>query len=366
MNVIVAIEFESQREFDEALQIAKHRYDEVDENMDYCVTRERGVEALICLENNIPCVAFDKKGMILSNNVDLDLLPPDTRALYRVRSSDGYESHLRDAYGIEPLISQSEQQITKRWPDILQSDTQFLNRTVTTTPAERFLSELDQLALSLPKFIKTSEKSSAAPLHHVFTEMDELLETFTTEQKPAHGTQIGHPDAPLHYRHQMPDWYCPYRDSIERGRMYQVAVTAPLIISDPITLAQDGLSDNGKVEYRIFMGKNEPLDASRYVDYKTLDIPAEVIDFAREFGDKYPDHFGDYYVLDVGQREDGGLTIVELNPLPNAGRYCDINPKVVYDSLNTHYEQAFVMKDPALDIPEPEPIKEIEIEWNFD
>lgn len=366
MNVIVAIEFENQREFDEALQIAKHRYDHVDESMDYCVTRERGVEALACLENNIPCVAFDKKGAILSTNVDLDSLPADTRALYRARSTHDYDAPLRSAYGIEPLITDTQTDAVLTWPEILESDPTFLNRSVETFPAHAVMDHLDQIALSLPLFIKTVDKCSTAPMHRVFTDIDDLMETFTTEQKPSHAAQIGDPNAPLQYRHQMPDWYCPYRDSMEKGRCYQVAVTNPLILSEPIQLATDGLSDNGTVEYRCFMGHDTALDASRYVDYKDIQVPDEVMAFAQAFADKYPGTFGDYYVLDIGQREDGGLTVIELNPLSHSGRYCGIDPQAVYASLDQHYEQAFVMQDPKLEIPEPEPIPTLELEWAFD
>lgn len=45
-GIVVGIEFSTESAFKESIYIATHSFDKVDESMDYCIMRERGLELL--------------------------------------------------------------------------------------------------------------------------------------------------------------------------------------------------------------------------------------------------------------------------------------------------------------------------------
>ena len=356
MSVLVAMEFDSKYGFEGALSIAANYPDRVDEDFDYCIQRERGVEALYCLEHNIPCVIYSRGGIITAN-VDLDALPEDTRVLYRARASNHFVNPVHERLGLKPLVTEEDEAHCEFWPQHVQMADRFLGRNVSLMEPADLASQIEANAVKLPLFIKNSRKINEAPLHKVFWTQDELRDGFTKDptthlmMEPTYGGK----EADLFYHHKHPDWYCPYRDCMQKGRSSFVALKDPLIVSDPMDIQMDNESDNGKVECRCFIGPKGVLGGSRYVDYKDLDVPQDVFAFADDFASTHEGVFGDYYVLDVARLADQSLSIVELNPYSNSGRYVGIRVEPLFDSLAQTYDQSrfkMIEADYEIDVPD--------------
>lgn len=89
------------------------------------------------------------------------------------------------------------------------------------------------------------------------------------------------------------------------------------IISDIMNISKD---EYEKQEYRIYIVNGKSVNASRYVDYDTKEVPTEVFSFAQKFSDFHKNLFSSY-VLDIAFCEDGKYRVVELNNLSASGRY---------------------------------------------
>jgi len=101
-------------------------------------------------------------------------------------------------------------------------------------------------------------------------------------------------------------------------------IPCQLLITKYIDIKED---NRGKLEYRSFIINGKIAGISRYIDYKVdYVIPNPVIDFIRAFISDYYFIFPHYYTLDVCETTDGKILVVELNGLPESGRYEGIEP----------------------------------------
>ncbi|WP_274023925.1 hypothetical protein, partial [Vibrio parahaemolyticus] len=103
-GLIIAIEFESLAFFENALEIAGCRFNEIEEDMTHCLLRERGKEVLTCRELGIPYLAYVKpqtkqdrqegKFSIAEVNFDINSLDKDKFALVVRKQSNSYPDNL--------------------------------------------------------------------------------------------------------------------------------------------------------------------------------------------------------------------------------------------------------------------------------
>ena len=82
MNTGMVFEFKSKEDYWLAIYIAKNKPDVKNEDFDYCVLRERGIEVLSCLNNNIPYEVYTTDGELLASTMSQD----NHNVLYRGRT----------------------------------------------------------------------------------------------------------------------------------------------------------------------------------------------------------------------------------------------------------------------------------------
>ncbi|MBB4866809.1 hypothetical protein HNP46_005716 [Pseudomonas nitritireducens] len=337
MVVIIGIEFKSRSDYEEGLRIAAHRYTEVNENHSYCILRERGFEAYVLRNARIPFIAYATGGQeILDTNVDLSKLKrKSARVMLRTLSGGpGPE-------GFTPLLSAEDDATIMEWPRKLILSSKYLGRRVEYVPrAEFFERWYTDGRLSFPIFIKGSDKgpTHGSSLRHVINSREEL-ESLIRPIERAMRPDIGVPgDWVIHNRD--PDWYCPYREMTQRGRLHEEVIRHDFIVSAVMNIAKDapkaGASEGSKREYRCFVFKGQVMSFSRYVDYQSEDVPLAVRQFAVSFAADQNPLLPIAYALDIAETEQG-CQVVELNQFTRSGRYLDNAPLPMYRAIDKHF-----------------------------
>lgn len=326
-QILFGIEFESQSHYDECLKIAMYHADTVNEDYRHCVMRERGLEAAYCRDNRLPFVAFDKELGVLDSNILLDKIDKSAwRIVLRLHSE-----LKNDYFGIEPLQGTTDAHSVVLWPTLADEIVKYTKRTVSFTTAKMFAGTINKFAESGPLFIKTMNKGpkNHLTLHHIFSKPEDY-EKFNTTSAPFTRPWGDVENAPLTYLFKQPDWFCPYRESMERGSEDLVAIDDYIVYSDVMNIKRDEL--DRKLEYRCFIVNGKPVSISRYEDYEDFKIPQEVGEFASEFASEALSYMPPIYVMDIAET-DKGLQLVELNPYEHSGRYHGNKPDSFYSAL---------------------------------
>lgn len=359
--LVVAIEFKNEKEFMEALQIAKYQFSKENEDFRYCVLRERGKEALTCIESKIPFIAYDvKEHEPIFANVDVSSLPSDTKLFIR-KSSDRYPEKL----GFDFLFSQEDENFLEQWPKFIESDCPYTKRSITYIPHDTFANMLENDAIMLPAFIKTANKgiNQQYTLHHVIDEKsinlfnaERINSIFDYESTDSRVTFLF--EGQRYFNEWVGEW--------ERGHSTTHSLKGDFIVSDVMSIENDELSDNGKVEYRCYVINDKLANMSRYVDYKHIEIPNDAKVFAKSFIEAYKGNIASAYVLDIA-KTDKGYQLVEINPLPNSGRYLNNIPNQIYNLLLNEFadNKAIIVLNDKIDIERP-PKEDDEPEFTFD
>lgn len=337
MNVIIAIEFTNLSQYRDALAIAAHHFNDVDESQRYCILRERGLEAYSLRPTRIPFVAYDSTGEVLDSNVDLEALD---RSQWRVLRRCNTRN-VTTVAGFESLLSNEDNATVARWPQVIKQAETFLSRKVDFLEKSDFIERLRTGALSLPLFIKGSDKgpSSETSLRHLFREPSELADMFvSTESIPKRFTGAVTTDDAFALRFQKPDWFCPYREGMIKEAPVYVPLTTDFITSDVMDIKRDELSDSGTREFRCFVFNGEVHNVSRYTDYVSLPVPKAVREFAQAFAQAQRDVLPIAYVVDVADTE-AGYQVIELNQFSWSGRYLDNRPLPLYKAVHDYFNQ---------------------------
>lgn len=332
--LILAIEFKSESDYTEALSVAKFEFDIVNEDFDHCIRRERGTEALACIEGGYPFLAYTKGGEVIDTNVDFEHLD-------RVHTQVLYRKHHREQTpiaGLTPLNHEGNELWVNYWPLLFSAmpddvRTLFIKRNVESLPAAALAEKIasGELEERLPLFVKTLNKgiNNHLTLHDVFYTAEDLealnKEKIAAQEYFKYTSKFGNEDAPLWFFKKDSDWFCPYRDERQAGRRYVIFIDDSIVLSDYMEILKDGKADQGTKEYRCFIVGSKVSSISRYADYEHYEIPAEVKEFADRFAkmlgnDNLGFHMPPLYVLDVAETTDG-CQVIELNPIENSGRY---------------------------------------------
>lgn len=336
--VIVCIEFRHLSEMREALTIAAHHFDEREEAMHHCLLRERGMEVLSCRKSGVPYIAVTDGDVLLDGNVDLGKIDKEaTRLVIRRFSSKpmhGYQ-------GIEPLQDAADYERVMRWPEVVGDNNFYVKRNLRLVPVDEMAQQIRSRTLPLPCFLKTLDKGPANEftLHHVLRSEVDLANFDSASHLDFMSDQ--RPPGQLTYLFRAPDWYCPYRDSWEKGRSHLAVLEGDLILSDVMEIQRDDRGpgeDGAKKEYRSFVINGVAVNWSRYVDYDDLPVPESVIEFTQRFAREHVDQLPGLYVLDVAETT-AGLQVVELNNVENSGRYLSNDPAAFFDTLHQQYNR---------------------------
>lgn len=335
MHALIAIEFDSPAQYREALDIAMHRFDEVEEDFNHCVNRERGLEAYLLRQSDIPFAAFDRAGRVLDTNVNLEALDRSQwRLLCRSRSRM-FEGVTR----FDSLLTDEDNRTVERWPEVLVEPERFLGRKVSYFNKTAFFDKLLSGDMSYPVFVKGSDKGPmrGASLRHIFATPESLAEVFVpTRDVPERFQEALNHAHPFSLRFQSPDWYCEYRESMERGMLHYVPVNVDIITSELMNISRDGQGDSGTLEFRCFVFNGTVCSASRYTDYVSLPVPADLLDFASDFAHAQQQVLPIAYVVDIADTDEG-YKVIELNQVPWSGRYLDNDPMAFFRAIHDHY-----------------------------
>lgn len=357
--MLVVFEFESKDHLSEFLGVVAHRNDFENEELDYCLAREKAQEVIACRELNIPYVVLDKpmffaKGgastgqAIIDSNVDVGALSSDTRLVVRANTS---KLDCEALERFQPFVSAAENEQVSHWPRIIKSPEKYLKRHVSDLPAQAFNGAMQMAALNPPLFIKGVEKGNGFSLHHVFEtkqDLDGMIQP-ASELRKRFGTRVPYEvgdDAYLAYK-EMPDWECPFRGQ-QKGRVYFFEPKDGVIISS--VLRFDHQPDH-KAEYRCFIVGGKVSSISTYTDYKAHPVPASIEEMARDFA---ADHasLAPGFVADFGMT-DRGPVLVEMNSFSHSGRYVGNDAYALYQDLETHLGvDRSLIKDPDIVIPD--------------
>lgn len=357
--MLVVFQFYGKDDFEEFLHVVKHKNDVQNEDLEYCLGREKAQEVIACRELNIPYVVLAKPDLfarrnadnshkIIDSNVDVSALNSDTRLVVRVNARH-LSCEALDRF--QPLVSTTATQDIAHWPRIIQYPEKYLRRNVTELSAEAFNEAMQTKALNPPLFIKGVEKGNGFSLHQVAKtrqELDDLIKS-AVELRQLYGDRVpdtAKDDDYLAFK-QMPDWECPYRGP-QKGRVYFFEPKDGVMISD--VLQFDHKPDH-KAEYRCFIVDGKVSSISTYTDYTAHPVPACIAEMAREFA---ADHaaLAPAFVVDFGMTDQGPV-LVELNSFSESGRYVGNDAFALYRDLEallgvdrTH------MKEPDVAIPE--------------
>ena len=364
MAVLVALEFSSDSEYKHGLQIAAYEYDVREESMRYCILRERGYEALVLRNAKIPFIAFQKDtGNIIDSNVDVDSLRnTGIKLMIRGRSKN---IHID---GFDPFLDKQDSVDVERWPEKIRSPEKYLKRNVSYVPKSEFMSALFADKIDFPLFVKGSDKgvSNEASLRHVFSTAEDLKAMFVSARDVIEAGRYVEDDVDWLLKFQYEDWFCPYRDSMIKGKTEYSPLKFDFITSDIMNIDVDSQSDNGKKEYRCYIFNGKLCSASRYADYDEIAVPESVRSFARDFAQDHANVFPIAYVLDVCE-SDKGLQVIELNQFEYSGRYIGNKPLPMYKAMNEHFnagKSLSIIK--PLPLPsQPEKVKEVDFIFDF-
>lgn len=359
--MLVVFEFESADSLSDFLGVAAHGDTEQNEEMDYCINREHAGEILACRALEIPYVVVTKKLSfgdkikpveIIDTNTDLTKMSLASQVVMRLNSVN--LSH-PDLDGFPRYISEVNDDVVKHWPRHLNNSDHFLRRTVVDLSKARFNEMMASGDIRTPLFIKGVEKGSGFSLHHVLQTEDDLhamIKPLGDLKALFADKMIFDPsakDSDFMAFFQMPEWYCPYRDSIEPGRLCLFDPEEGVMLSDVLTFER---APEHKGEYRAFIVDGKVTSLSSYTDYVSYPVPAEIQKLAEEFAQQNT-QLAPSYVADFGITERGPV-LVELNSLKHSGRYIGNDPKALFHAIEQHIgvvDRRFIC-EPMVAVPE--------------
>lgn len=339
--MLVVFEFSSVGELSEYMYVAKHANDVQNEELDYCLGREKAHEILACRDLKIPYVVLERPTFfrkederssgqaIIDCNVDVSALDVDTRLVYRTLSSNVDCEALKR---FRPFITEEANHAVTHWPTSIKNPAKYLKREVTELSATAFNGGMRTGAFNLPFFLKGVEKGSGLSLRHVIEEQSELDALVKTagELRRRFGQMVpitAKDDDFVAYA-QMPDWECPYRGD-QKGRVYFFQPKEGVIISS--VLKFDHKPDH-KAEYRCFIVDGKVSSISTYTDYVAYPVPEMISKMACEFAADNAD-LAPGFVADFGVT-DRGPVMIELNSFSQSGRYIGNDAFALYRDLD--------------------------------
>ena len=148
---------------------------------------------------------------------------------------------------------------------------------------------------------------------------------------------------------QMPEWYCPYRDSMEPGRLCLFDPEEGVMFSEVLEFERH-LEHKG--EFRSFIVDGKVTSLSSYTDYQSYPVPEEIQKLAEEFAQQNS-HLAPAYVADFGMTERGPV-LIELNSLKHSGRYIGNDPVALLQAIEQHIgvvDRRFI-REPLVAVPE--------------
>lgn len=304
MNILPLFHFKNNYEAETALKIAKHYPLVVNEDLQYCLMREFGLEILFLKENNLPFLVVSEN-TIFDTNVDINDL--STFEIFP-------RCHNDTIYFDGQQVDVDDSTIVKEWYKHILPE--FLVRNVQWFTPDEFSSLFVTKNLDLPFFIKSKEKlTTYFSLRHVINNYKDLPLKFENNT--------------LIFNDKAPDYYCEYRECMVSSFSVSQPINCEIIVSDVMNIIADS---HGKQEYRCYVINNSFVNASRYLDYEHTDIPDSIKLFANSFVETHKNIFPKHYVLDLAVT-DVGIQIIELNPIPQSGRYVDNNVEMIYHTL---------------------------------
>jgi hypothetical protein len=333
--MLVVFSESSREELAQSLGIVTWYNEFRNEDLEYCIRRERAQEILACRALKIPYVVIAEPSFlgqpvdnpILDTNCEIDALDPATFLVLRLRADQPLPDRLR----IFPLLVPKgfEEQVNQ-WPNHICDPAFFLKRHVMQMSQSLFSQSFLSGDLTLPLFLKSTRKSD---LHHVVSSALELngliktARTITTDFPGLAGQVRGLPANHVVALHKSPDWDCPYRGPV-KGRIKVIDLNDGVIISSVMNILRE---PEHKGEYRAFIVNGEVSSISAYRDYDHTPVPGEISEFAQMFADNHR-HVAPAYIADFCMT-DKGPALVELNGLAYAGRYIDNDPGLLYSDL---------------------------------
>ncbi|EGR5926742.1 ATP-grasp domain-containing protein [Vibrio parahaemolyticus] len=362
-SLIIAIEFENLAFFENALEIAGCRFNEIEEDMTHCLLRERGKEVLTCRELGIPYLAYLKpqtkqdrqegKFSIAEVNFDIDSLDKDKFALVVRKQSNFYPDNLGFDYFIDKATSES----IKHWAELFTKDE--IGRNVEILSQADFLDSLQEKELSFPFFLKTLDKGSHGnTLAKVFDE-DNISILMPTSERPdldVEGTTLyrylsSSEESLITLYTEQSNYFNPWIGESQVIPASYKSLDGKLIKSDVINILDDLRASPNK-EHRAFIVDGKVTSLSRYFDYEYYVSPKHVQDYAQDFASKFKDRIPLICVADFAETTKG-VELIEINPYENSGRYLMNDPEKLFlaimelsdgDKLKTSNEGLFIPK----------------------
>lgn len=347
--LVAAFEFHSREDYLEALRIAAHYPDVVEENHHYCVMRERGQEVLTCREQDYPYLVYQTRPFqFLDANTDVNALPDGTRLFLRKLNRK-----TPDELSLPEFVGAAQELQAARWPAYIRNPDLALKRKVSIMRHADFKAALDNQTLTLPAFIKTVEKGrdNSTSLRHVITA--DNVHLFNADRKGSF-TDFTDPNSQITFLFEGVRYFNEWIGEWYRTHDQTHSLSGDFIISEVMNISRDEQGDKGTIEYRCFVIDYEVINLSRYTDYTDLPVPDDAIAFARQVVQDNMGIFGSAYVLDIA-KTDLGYQVVEVNPIANAGRYLNNRAPAIYAALFAKKNRSPIPLMPSwLPIPPPE------------
>ncbi|MDT8925479.1 ATP-grasp domain-containing protein [Pseudomonas taiwanensis] len=352
--MLVVFSESSREDLAQSLGIATWYNEFRNEDLDYCIRRERAQEILACRALKIPYVVVAEPSFlgdeadepILDTNCELAALDPSTPLVLRLYG----DASLPDKLRVFPLlVSSGHERQVEQWPNHIVSPEFFLKRQVIQMSQALFSASFHSGDLVTPLFLKSTKKSV---LHHVVgssLELNGLIKPagVITRDFPSLAGQVNKlPAEQVVALHKYPDYDCPYRGPV-KGHFKVIDLSEGVIISSVMNILRE---PDHRGEYRAFIVNGEVSSMSAYRDYDHSPVPNEVSQFAHAFAEQHR-HVAPAYVADFCLT-DQGPALVELNGLAYAGRYVDNDPGLLYCDLERFAGvDRSVLCDPRVAVP---------------
>lgn len=306
-------EFNTEDDYKKALDIAKNHKDVVNEDVSYCVLRERGTEVLSCQSSRIPYSVYTTDGEMLDCSDEKYTGSVLYRGLtYRFKIPEMYTS-FETVQSIDKILN---------WP--LYVNNKYTKRDIKlvdhNTMCSIILSGNDK-----PLFIKTREKGTggSATFHSVVEDFSMFEVDSDTSVTGIFDSLVNGSRITLVVSGQ--SYYNPYMDEYEKAQDTRLSLCGDFILSEPLEICEINTA-YGKEEYRCFIEDDKVVSVSLFEDYTSHEVPEEVIDLATSFAKDHKGVFQERYVIDFANTKDRGYVLVEVNPFCHAGRYIDNDP----------------------------------------
>lgn len=337
--MLVVFEFGSTEDLSEFLHIVKHKNDVRNEELDYCLAREKAQEVIACRELKIPYVVLDKptffsanaagqRQVIIDSNVDIDTLGSETPLVIR-SNTRSFDCEAIERF--KTFVPAEAALNVTHWPKFIKSPEKYLKRHLVELTKDAFNGAMDMDAINPPVFIKGVEKGSGFSLHHVVRDRQELAELIrpAAELRQVYGTRVPVEAKDEDYLAfvQMPDWDCPYRGP-QKGRVHFFDPKEGVMISGVLEFDHQ---PEHKAEYRCFIVNGKVSSISTYTDYQAYPVPPMIeklaIQFAADHAELAPGFVADFGMTNMGP------ALVELNDFSHSGRYVGNDAYALYRDL---------------------------------